>query len=131
MGKHGIEEEMRQRQQQQVEEENQAAEQQDELEAETEQQVLHSEKLSWERNQIKPLDEEDLDEDGRSPVEPAKPAKAIECDRDCKVRKQLEKEQAEAAVVPSKDYDLHNEENIHNAVTDSEASDLNQQRGDE
>ena len=69
------------------------------------------------------------DDDGRGPVEPALPAKAIECDRDCQVRKQREKEQAEAVQVPAADYDISNDENIHNAVTDAESSGLNQERG--
>merc|ERR1711964_265221 len=94
-----------------------------ETDAET---AIAQKELSWARKQLKPRADNDEEDDGRGPVDPPMNSKEVECNRDCMVRKQLEKERAEANLNPA--YDTANKENMHNVVTKGEQQGINQPR---
>jgi hypothetical protein len=81
--------------------------------------VLQTEGLTWHQHQIQAMDDEEGTE--RLPVSPDMNSTKIECDRDCKVRKQVEREMAEKAAKEEGAYDVHQEEKIGEEVTDKEA----------
>jgi hypothetical protein len=82
-----------------------------------EKQVLQAEGLTWHQHQIKAL--EDEEDKTRLPVAPDMNSTQIECDRNCKIKKQLEKEAMEAAL--EKPFDVHQEKQIGEEVTTKEA----------
>jgi hypothetical protein len=88
---------------------------------EAEKSVLKDEGLKWHRHMIKPLDG-DIQDKSRLPVAPDMNATKIECDRDCKIKKQLEKEAMEESLAAGGEgtYDVHQVIKTGEEVTDEE-----------
>lgn len=88
-----------------------------------EKSVLKDEGLTWHQHMIKPIDSSSDGEEGseRMPVAPDMNATQVECDRDCKVQKQLEKEAMETAGGSEASYDVHQVIKTGEEVTDKEA----------
>jgi len=81
----------------------------------------------WHKYQAQKLKSEQIPEDVTANLGEPKDAGAIHRCRNCKHQKAKMKELG-LDMADDKGYDLHNEENIHNAVTDAEAKKPNQPR---
>jgi hypothetical protein len=88
--------------------------------------TLQMEGLTWHQHMIKPIEAED--DGARLPVAPDMNATAVECDRDCKIQKQLRKEKMEAelgeagvATYNDKPYDVHQDQEQGQVVTEEES----------